>query len=125
MRILAGTSSLAQAGDRLIDAANEAGGRDNITVVLFRLEDAGGAPATDEPTVIGMAPTRGAPAERGDGAGRGDGAQRASSAIMTVPPPTVGQRRPSPRLARTQGRPDGSPARRRRSSERSSRPCRR
>src|SRR5215210_6839464 len=31
--------SLEQLGKRLIDAANEAGGRDNITVVLFRLEE--------------------------------------------------------------------------------------
>jgi len=39
--------SLRDAGHALIDAANEAGGRDNITVVLFRLEDVqsgGGGP---------------------------------------------------------------------------------
>lgn len=38
-RIIAGRKSLASAGRRLIAAANKAGGRDNITVVLFRLED--------------------------------------------------------------------------------------
>jgi protein phosphatase len=44
--ILARTPSLRDAGRALVDAANEAGGRDNITVVLFRLEDvAGGDPA--------------------------------------------------------------------------------
>jgi protein phosphatase len=44
--ILEGAGSLEQAGRELIAAANEAGGRDNITVVLFRLEDvAGGAQA--------------------------------------------------------------------------------
>ncbi len=41
--------SLAQTGRALIAAANEAGGRDNITVILFRLEEVedrrGGAPA--------------------------------------------------------------------------------
>ena len=45
--ILTGAPSLAVAGRTLIDAANDAGGRDNITVVLFRLEEIGAAaPAT-------------------------------------------------------------------------------
>jgi serine/threonine protein phosphatase PrpC len=35
--------SLEQAAHRLVDAANEAGGKDNITVVLFRLGDDGSA----------------------------------------------------------------------------------
>lgn len=37
--VLRSSSSLRAAGRGLIAAANEAGGRDNITVVLFRLED--------------------------------------------------------------------------------------
>ncbi|HEX7299297.1 MAG TPA: Stp1/IreP family PP2C-type Ser/Thr phosphatase [Solirubrobacteraceae bacterium] len=41
--LVAGAPSLAAAGRTLIEAANEAGGRDNITVVLFRLEEAGSA----------------------------------------------------------------------------------
>ncbi|MCW3050114.1 MAG: Stp1/IreP family PP2C-type Ser/Thr phosphatase [Solirubrobacterales bacterium] len=41
--------SLAASGRALIEAANAAGGRDNITVVLFRLEDVGG-PAVATPT---------------------------------------------------------------------------
>jgi PPM family protein phosphatase len=52
--IMERAESLEQAGRELIAAANEAGGRDNITVVLFRLEevesrgsgDGGGAEAT-------------------------------------------------------------------------------
>jgi protein phosphatase len=40
--ILAGASSLEQAGRDLISAANDAGGRDNITVILFRLEEVEG-----------------------------------------------------------------------------------
>jgi PPM family protein phosphatase len=36
-----GDRSLEQTGRALIAAANEAGGRDNITVILFRLEDVG------------------------------------------------------------------------------------
>jgi protein phosphatase len=38
-RILEQASSLEQAGHALIDAANDAGGRDNITVILFRLDE--------------------------------------------------------------------------------------
>jgi serine/threonine protein phosphatase PrpC len=38
--ILRSTPKLKAAGRALIDAANAAGGRDNITVILFRLEDA-------------------------------------------------------------------------------------
>jgi protein phosphatase len=43
--ILTGASSLEQAGRDLIAAANDAGGRDNITVILFRLEEVEGAEA--------------------------------------------------------------------------------
>jgi len=37
--ILSRARSLEHAGNQLVQAANEAGGRDNITVVLFRLDD--------------------------------------------------------------------------------------
>ena len=48
-QVLAEAPSLAGAGRMLIDAANDAGGRDNITVVLFRLEDVvAGASAPQE-----------------------------------------------------------------------------
>jgi PPM family protein phosphatase len=40
-RILAEAKSLDEAASRLVDAANDNGGRDNITAVLFRLEDDG------------------------------------------------------------------------------------
>jgi protein phosphatase len=40
--ILQGDGSLESAGRELIVAANDAGGRDNITVILFRLEDVDG-----------------------------------------------------------------------------------
>jgi serine/threonine protein phosphatase PrpC len=45
--ILQASASLEQAGRELIAAANEAGGRDNITVILFRLEEIDGAQAAD------------------------------------------------------------------------------
>jgi serine/threonine protein phosphatase PrpC len=48
--ILTGADSLRNAGRALVDAANEAGGRDNITVVLFRLEEVGAATEAVPPT---------------------------------------------------------------------------
>jgi serine/threonine protein phosphatase PrpC len=55
-QVLVESSSLAQAADRLIAEANEAGGRDNITVVLFRVElDTGAAAEVDQPTIIAAA----------------------------------------------------------------------
>jgi protein phosphatase len=55
--LLAQAPTLAAAGRALIDAANAAGGRDNITVVLFRLGEVDGAPAPriDQPTTEGTA----------------------------------------------------------------------
>jgi len=51
--VLVQAPDLDTAADRLIDAANEAGGRDNITVVLFRVEQAGAGDAVvDQPTMI-------------------------------------------------------------------------
>jgi protein phosphatase len=57
--ILASAETLAQGADTLIEEANEAGGRDNITVVLFRLEEVGADGAVDQPTMV--APARPAP----------------------------------------------------------------
>src|SRR5918999_3590536 len=44
--ILQDAGSLEQAGRELIAAANDAGGRDNITVILFRLEEVEGGEAS-------------------------------------------------------------------------------
>jgi protein phosphatase len=56
-QILRERPALRAAGEALLAAANEAGGRDNITVVLFRLEDVAEeeAHAGDQPTMIGQA----------------------------------------------------------------------
>jgi serine/threonine protein phosphatase PrpC len=52
--VLATTPDLSAAAAKLIDAANAAGGRDNITVVAFRLEEAAeGAEPTEQATLIG------------------------------------------------------------------------
>jgi PPM family protein phosphatase len=55
--IVTEADSLREAGQQLIREANENGGRDNITVVLFRLEEVAGAPADgdDRPTQVGVA----------------------------------------------------------------------
>jgi PPM family protein phosphatase len=52
--VLASTPSLDAAAERLVREANEAGGRDNITVVAFRLEEAPAtAKAGDGATLVG------------------------------------------------------------------------
>ena len=45
--------TLREAGEQLIEAANEAGGRDNITVILFRLEQVAAGAETDQATNVG------------------------------------------------------------------------
>jgi PPM family protein phosphatase len=52
--ILGGSRSLDSAVARLVKEANEGGGRDNITVVVFRLDEAE-VPAEEQPTLIGPA----------------------------------------------------------------------
>jgi PPM family protein phosphatase len=46
------SATLSDAADRLIDDANAAGGRDNITVVLFRVEEVSEVTELDQPTEI-------------------------------------------------------------------------
>jgi PPM family protein phosphatase len=109
----------------LIAEANEAGGRDNITVVLFRLEDVdagtGEPPATEESTAIDLQPVSrqgGVDGQAGtNGGGRGDQVTRvhkaaaagpAGASVPPVPAPQPGnapQTGRAPRLARTQGPP--------------------
>jgi protein phosphatase len=48
--LLRAAPSLESAAEALVRAANQSGGRDNITVVLFRLDDDGAGPAGDPPT---------------------------------------------------------------------------
>ena len=50
--ILGAEDTLSGAGRGLIGAANEAGGRDNITVILFRIGDADDS-GLDQPTLVG------------------------------------------------------------------------
>jgi protein phosphatase len=67
--ILRGSTTLDEAADRLIDEANEAGGRDNITVVLSRLGEVEGEAVPDQPTIVGK-PTAEQQSESGGRGGR-------------------------------------------------------
>ncbi len=80
--ILTGSDSLEAAGRALITAANAAGGRDNITVVLFRLEDVGRGP---------RARSADADAKTGEYAVVDDGPAGQSTAVHEAVPP-AGQR---------------------------------
>jgi protein phosphatase len=51
-QILADAKNLKQAVGKLVDAANDAGGRDNITALAFRLAEEGSKEADDSPTLI-------------------------------------------------------------------------
>jgi serine/threonine protein phosphatase PrpC len=91
--ILTSTTDLGAAAQALIDEANAAGGRDNITVVLFRLEEAlaGAEEDADHPTMVAT-PVKG-----------GSHTDLPVAARPEAPEPTTKSNR-APRLARTQGR---------------------
>ena len=57
--IVHGAAGLREAGSRLVEAANAAGGRDNITVVLFRIEEVASGRQSEqaEETLTGSGPT--------------------------------------------------------------------
>jgi protein phosphatase len=100
--ILAQAGDLAAAADELIREANEAGGRDNITVVLSRLEEVGADGFLDAPTMVGAPPAlTNATSPATD---TSPGAATASPPQPPTPPPgsTASTRAP---LARTQGAP--------------------
>lgn len=63
VEILTSLPALTPAGEALIAAANEAGGRDNITVILIRLEDVelSGVGSVEEPTRIDLPPIESPP----------------------------------------------------------------
>ncbi len=94
--VLEANENLDAAADALIGEANEAGGRDNITVILFRLEELGeedGSERADDGRRGGPAQRR-APSPEGDGAGSvGESAHRAAEArgrgaVAVAPAPT-------------------------------------
>ncbi len=102
--ILAAHDNLDEAGDELIREANEAGGRDNITVVLFRLEELGGDEAAGEETMVGVSVPRDALATDAEESGRSGATAVAlaspparASAHRTPAAPPPGTRRLEPR----------------------------
>jgi PPM family protein phosphatase len=110
--ILGSSQTLDEAGTRLIDAANEAGGRDNITVVLFRLEDVGTDSAVEQPTIIGKPVPSGSDDAGSDAA---SGPASSASAIAVAPRPASSKASASRRIAPIPpARPSVEPARRRR-----------
>jgi protein phosphatase len=88
-QIVAEARSLKDAGRALVAAANEAGGRDNITVVLFRLEDVGAAPVregrTEQHTAVGAG---------------GPTTAEVRAAIAAAPPAPPRERAPRQRMPR-------------------------
>ena len=78
--IMAATPALGEAGRALVEAANAAGGRDNITVVLFRVEEVSAERPLSEETMVGSSLTSGevraALADRATAAERGRPAGR-------------------------------------------------
>jgi serine/threonine protein phosphatase PrpC len=107
--VLRSEPDLDRAGDRLIQAANNAGGRDNITVVLFRLVEADQeAPPQAGETLVGWSPAGEEERIRSTGPFGGEGGGDPPTAQMTVAAPVIERSelpsRSAPRLARTQGR---------------------
>jgi protein phosphatase len=68
--ILRGAGSLEQAAQALVRAANQSGGKDNITVILFRLDEAAGdgaaGPPAEESTIAGQISAADVEAARAD-----------------------------------------------------------
>jgi PPM family protein phosphatase len=120
--LLAAAPSLSDAGRRLIDAANAAGGRDNITVILFRLEDVGsigGGGAQDTTEHEAVAPAEREPATAAGAAAAGPAtvvAPRAepAAAAATEPAAAPAARRRRPREPRAPREGPGAEGRRRR-----------
>ena len=101
--VLADAPTLRTAAANLVEHANSAGGRDNITVVLFRLDDAGGAAEPDAADVTQVGAT----------ALRAEDVQRALEQAETPAPaaPAAAVGAPAERRA---PRPAAAPARARR-----------
>ncbi len=136
VELLDSESDLDRAAEALIAAANDAGGRDNITVILFRLEDVGGV-AREQDTMIGVPAVSADLGSDGgltgteDGPPPAPGPLAASSApggsstltalrqdAATVPPASPVGRRPVAPVARAAGRSQAAASSRRRGPRR-------
>ncbi|QEC46809.1 Stp1/IreP family PP2C-type Ser/Thr phosphatase [Baekduia soli] len=107
-RIISAAGSLGEAASRLVAAANGAGGRDNITVVLFRVEEI----TPGEGGVLGSQRTMaGAAAPSAEEIRAAAPAPTARGAVQAAERPVVAPRAPRPPQG---GRPGGPSVRRRR-----------
>ncbi len=103
--VLMGAPSLERAARELVAGANQAGGKDNITVVLFALEEVDGAATPVTTAAPGASTEPGGdtgeqPTMVGDtGAGAAVRAGLASGATTALAPPTVASRSAAPRRA--------------------------
>lgn len=98
--LLSAHETLRDKGEALIAAANEAGGRDNITVVLLRLEelDASAMPQTEQAAVV--APTDGSSEGVGDASLGGAPATATETTARASAAPLQGERPVVPRRPR-------------------------
>jgi len=87
---------LRDAGEALIAAANQAGGRDNITVVLLRLEEVqpGAAPPIEDGATMVGVPVVSVPQQPADGATGTYPSLAAAAALGSAPPPRSTRRAP-------------------------------
>jgi protein phosphatase len=109
--LLRGHAHLRDAGEALIAAANEAGGRDNITVLLVRLEDVNAPAPAPAPPVSGSS--------REDSRAQDLDATIVGAPAVSAPPPdaaavSVPVMRRRPRLPQARGTPRAGRARARR-----------
>jgi serine/threonine protein phosphatase PrpC len=108
-QILGSSETLDDAANRLIQEANEAGGRDNITVVLTRVEEVeNGDRGIDQPTVIAPSGTATTAAPLADGV------PAAAQPPSTQPAPEPSSRRLTPLPPETPAEPERKRLRERR-----------
>jgi PPM family protein phosphatase len=105
-RTLTDAPDLRAAGHALIDAANAAGGRDNITVILFRVEEVGGGATADQATMVGEAAPKASEVHEALAA-----EERATTATATATRPEVEDK---PRAPKRPLPPTSAPRKRRR-----------
>ena len=115
--VVRAASSLRDAGRRLIAAANDAGGRDNITVVLFELEEIDAPdPAREQPTQVGMAAVPAAAAGAAGATARGPQSYEAqpsqAGSLLEQRPAGAGRAEPAPAPEPTRAAPGRRAARR-------------
>jgi serine/threonine protein phosphatase PrpC len=114
-QVLGAHATLREAGEALIAAANDAGGRDNITVVLLRVEelDASSTPMTEEAPVVAAGAGGARAASDGDDPKRTTTAASATAGRSSISDGGVDDRRPVVRRSPRRAAPTLAPRQRR------------